>query len=620
MSVIFGETLTFGQANGPDVRLVVFGDEFYARFENEDGYSMMYDTDLGLFCYAVLLEGRFVSSGVPMTQAPPPEVRRHLEEAETFRSRVLRERRLASIPPPPLHSLHDTMRTFGPNQGLLSGRRLSTGTVRGLTVLVEFQDVTSTVTQADVSEMLNGENYNKNGNFCSVREYFRLVSAGKLDYSNEVVGPFKLSQNRQYYVTHLLVKEALDLAVASGVNLGEFDSRGEGIVDAINFMYAGQTQYIGELWPHNSHQSLRYGSVRTQLYQLTSMGRSKADLSIGTFCHENGHMLCRFPDMYDYGEREGDPTKSAGIGSYCLMGSGNHMNRGRTPSPVCAYLRDLAGWCDNEISLNDPGELEAVQAAYGTVMKFQTDKHNEYFIVENRSKTGLDQHLPSSGLAVYHCDYLGSNEFQEGTPSRHYQCALLQADGHLDLERNVNQGDGSDLFSAVSGTALSHATKPSSRQWDGPDSGLTLSKIGAPGSSMGFTAGEEDAPQSIRKETAPAATIPDNDPTGVSSAIQIDQTGTVQQAKVSIDVTHTYIGDLRVELLSPSGRRAILHSRLGGSQDDLATTFDSSAPSSALAPVIGQPAQGDWILRVTDRARRDIGKLNRWSLELTTGG
>ena len=57
------------------------------------------------------------------------------------------------------------------------------------------------------------------------------------------------------------------------------------------------------------------GQMRTDLYLLTSLGRTPADLTIGTFCHENGHLLCRFPDMYDYGERDGDSLKSAGIGS-----------------------------------------------------------------------------------------------------------------------------------------------------------------------------------------------------------------------------------------------------------------------------------------------------------------
>jgi len=100
--------------------------------------------------------------------------------------------------------------TLGPSNGLLEGRRVNTGQVRGLTILVEFQDVTSTVTKNDVSEMLNAANYTKNGNFCSARDYFLSISSGKLDYTNVVVGPFKLSKTRQFYTTNLLVKEAMD--------------------------------------------------------------------------------------------------------------------------------------------------------------------------------------------------------------------------------------------------------------------------------------------------------------------------------------------------------------------------------------------------------------------------
>ena len=226
-------------------------------------------------------------------------------------------------------------------------------------------------------------------------------------------------------------------------------------------------QYRGELWPHNWHIDLRFGAVRTDLYLLTSLGRTPADLSIGTFCHENGHLLCRFPDMYDYGERDGDSVASSGIGSYCLMGSGNHNDNGRSPSPVCAYLRDLAGWCDNEVDLNTAGDHAASQGDYNTVMKYRTSKPTEYFLVENRSKMGLDRGLPASGLAVYHCDTLGSNELQQGTAAKHYQCALLQADGRRDLELNANLGDGDDLYGASPGVALSAVSVPHSREWDG---------------------------------------------------------------------------------------------------------------------------------------------------------
>jgi M6 family metalloprotease-like protein len=615
MSAIFGERLMFAQRNGPEVRLLVHGDEFYARHETDDGYTAVYDAPRGQWCYAVLVGGAFTSSGKPVGAGAPPGVPRHLhEDSAVRRGRRAARRAVVRREPDPLGGSGASF-VVGPSRGLLSGRQLSVGAVRGLTILVNFADVQSTVTQADVSSLLNDANYTRNGNFSSAREYFRLVSNGKLDYTNDVVGPVRLSRNREYYLEHLLVEEALDLAVAQGVDLRRYDSRHEGIVDALNIMYAGQTQYLGELWPHNSTINLQRNGVRTNLYLLTSMGRNADELSIGTFCHENGHLLCRFPDMYDYGNRDGDTGQSAGIGAYCLMGSGNHLNFGRTPSPVCGYLRDLAGWCDTAIVLDEPGEYEARHADYGTVIKMPTDKPNEYFVVENRSKLGLDQSLPASGLAVYHCDTLGSNELQDGSPSRHYQCALLQADGHLDLEHDVNQGDGTDLFAASSGVVLSATTLPSSRRWDGADSGLVLSALGAPGTTIKFTAGEASTGGVVRGSASPAARIPDNTPAGISSRIDLAGAGNARRIKVALDITHTYVGDLVVELTNPAGTTAVLHNRTGGSAHDLTRTYDS-AETGALAPLVAQAIQGSWTLRVRDLDRRDEGVLNRWTLEV----
>jgi subtilisin-like proprotein convertase family protein len=118
-----------------------------------------------------------------------------------------------------------------------------------------------------------------------------------------------------------------------------------------------------------------------------------------------------------------------------------------------------------------------------------------------------------------------------------------------------------------------------------------------------------------RGEMNPAVTIPDNNPTGVSSTIALTQTGTARAIKANVDITHTFIGDLRVELLAPSGQRAVLHDRAGGGQDNLITTYDSTA-TAALMPLVGQAVQGNWVLRVTDLAGRDVGKLNKWSLEI----
>lgn len=620
MSGIFNEQLTFKQENGPDVRLVVIGDEHYAHYETVDGYTVVYDIDKGLYCYATTINGRFISTGIPMNAAPPPELRRHITETEEVRKEKFTLRHATRQPPPPVFTAADTFLTFGANNGLLTGRRVSRGQVRGLTILVDFQDVTTTITRQDVEEMLNGENYRRNGNFCSAREYFLLVSGGKLDYTNVVVGPVRLSRKQQFYVNNSLVPEAMQLAVASGIDLKQFDSVDEGIVDAVNFLYAGQSRYEEELWPHNAFREMVFGNMRTNFYLLTGLGMTPNDLSIGTFCHENGHLLCRFPDMYDYGNRDGDGVKSAGIGAYCLMGAGNHLNNGRTPAPVCGYLRDLAGWCDNEIDLSQAGQKEARHADYRTVMKYRTDKLNEYFIVENRTKMGLDQHLPSSGLAVYHCDTQGSNEWQEGSSTRHYQCSLLQADGRMDLERDNNRGDGGDLYAAISGTALSHATTPSSRQWDNIDSRLVLSQISAPAEVITFRVGHE-APVGdvIVAEVTPGLSIPDNNQAGITSQVAINQAGMARRIRAGVGITHSFIGDLQVELISPSGDRALIHDRQGGGTDNLSQVYDSAA-NPALAALTGKPAAGNWELRVRDLEGQDTGKLDAWKIELELDG
>jgi hypothetical protein len=98
MSAIFGEILSFPQENGPDVELVVFGDEFYSRRETKNGYTVIYDDKLGKYCYAILQEGQFASSGISISETPPQGLPSHLEEAE-FIQREKFQRRYTRLRP-----------------------------------------------------------------------------------------------------------------------------------------------------------------------------------------------------------------------------------------------------------------------------------------------------------------------------------------------------------------------------------------------------------------------------------------------------------------------------------------------------------------------------------------
>jgi extracellular elastinolytic metalloproteinase len=126
----------------------------------------------------------------------------------------------------------------------------------------------------------------------------------------------------------------------------------------------------------------------------------------------------------------------------------------------------------------------------------------------------------------------------------------------------------------------------------------------------------EVSSQGVGGETSPGVAIPDDDPNGVSSSLNIAQAGAAQGLVVSLDITHTFIGDLQVELITPSGQQAILHNQTGGGQDNLIRNYDSVS-SPTLAALIGQPIQGAWTLRVRDLVGLDTGKLNKWGITLT---
>jgi subtilisin-like proprotein convertase family protein len=124
--------------------------------------------------------------------------------------------------------------------------------------------------------------------------------------------------------------------------------------------------------------------------------------------------------------------------------------------------------------------------------------------------------------------------------------------------------------------------------------------------------------ENIHKVSKPGLDIPDNDPGGVQDTITIDDTLRVGSIKVTVDIQHTFIGDLRVRLSSPSGIIVVLHDRQGGSANNIRRTYDLQT-SPGLGALLDEPVQGNWILRVQDLAARDTGRLKQWELDIDVG-
>ncbi|OED37641.1 hypothetical protein AB833_22840 [Chromatiales bacterium (ex Bugula neritina AB1)] len=86
-------------------------------------------------------------------------------------------------------------------------------------------------------------------------------------------------------------------------------------------------------------------------------------------------------------------------------------------------------------------------------------------------------------------------------------------------------------------------------------------------------------------------------------------------AKVSVDLQHSWIGDLTVSLIPPGGDAIILHDREGSGKNDIKRSYDAGIIPE-LSALAGTPVTGDWKLEVTDHAFRDQGFIREFTLEL----
>jgi gliding motility-associated-like protein len=128
-------------------------------------------------------------------------------------------------------------------------------------------------------------------------------------------------------------------------------------------------------------------------------------------------------------------------------------------------------------------------------------------------------------------------------------------------------------------------------------------------------------------------TIPDNNAAGVNSVINIATTSLITDVNLTVNITHTYDGDLILRLISPAGTSVLLSDQNGSFGDNYTnTTFDQDAttpitsssppytgtfqPEGDLSALNGEFSGGDWALFVEDTFVGDTGSIDSWSLEI----
>lgn len=125
----------------------------------------------------------------------------------------------------------------------------------------------------------------------------------------------------------------------------------------------------------------------------------------------------------------------------------------------------------------------------------------------------------------------------------------------------------------------------------------------------GGTGPVNPAPVSSKYSSMTNLAILDNSLVGIKSNLSVDKIPGSRKVFVSVDITHTYIGDLVIKVISPSGKIALIHSRAGSGTDNINKVFEVTS-------VLGTESQpGNYIIAVQDLAKIDTGFLNSWGIE-----
>ena len=121
----------------------------------------------------------------------------------------------------------------------------------------------------------------------------------------------------------------------------------------------------------------------------------------------------------------------------------------------------------------------------------------------------------------------------------------------------------------------------------------------------------------VVKSQAVNAAIPDNTDKAVYGDIDIDSDIVVERVDVTVNITHPFIGDLEIALISPDDTTSYLMYRpsqgalsaVGSNQHDIHFTFDTVLDW-------GESAKGRWSLAVIDRETGNVGTFDNWSIDI----
>ncbi len=368
-----------------------------------------------------------------------------------------------------------------------------------LTVLVDYSDVAFTYSDSSFQTRIYGSS-NSVKDFYHDNSYAALtIVAPSENYGSSNDGIIHVvratTHPNQGDNKDLSRQEAREIVALTDayINYANYDANGDGTVSAdelsIMIILAGyETSYgvpptpnvWGHAWAFAS--SLTLDGVALQPYTMIGERHQDHQATIGIMCHELGHLMLGLPDLYDTDD------SSAGIGDWGLMGTGEWNDSGGLQGDSPAHLGAWSKVITNltiaqDIDSNQSGVSLAKADSNEAAKRIWIDKYRlrEYFLVENRQKSGYDVGLPGGGLLIWHID---ENQ-QTNSDENHKLVDLEAADGHTQLDANSNNGDTGDPFPGSSNNrTFNNTSTPNSKDYSGNATQIGVTGISASAATM----------------------------------------------------------------------------------------------------------------------------------------
>ena len=248
----------------------------------------------------------------------------------------------------------------------------------------------------------------------------------------------------------------------------------------------------------------------------------------------------------------------------------------------------------------DTGDFVLSQGSTGTGSTASlTGSGSVYYATVSAAQDGTyNLDLVSSGHGITDS---ASNPLSSPAPTgadHTYTVSAIPADATAPTVTSIARSDPAEAATSERTLVFAVTFSEDVTGVDAGDFALSPDSTGGGSSSGQFTQTSEPALRIADRST-------------IQDAITVDRSGTATSVSVAVDISHTYRGDLVIDLIAPDGTSQTLHSRTGGSANDIDRTYTPDFDGTGIA--------GDWTLRVSDRAGGDVGTLNGWTLTIGHG-